>query len=200
MSELQVPDTADDDAEGFHSITYHPGTLLPSPASPTLMHHCSPLTHRRSPALPRAELYSSLCVAAGLGSSRPLRPARWCAVKDSLSIIESASTTCAARGRCGARGGTPRGVLRPPTRTPELSAARQLVVVRYCVCNKSQRENSRFGGRARGRGGRAIGEGARGRGGRRGGGAGGRPASCDDLGRPAPAARKVRPSPTMGFA
>ena len=47
---------------------------------------------------------------------------------------------------------------------PELSAARQLVVVRYCVCNKSQRENSRFGGRARGRGGRAIGEGARGRG------------------------------------
>ena len=177
MSELQVPDTADDDAEGFHSITYHPGTLLPSPASPTLMHHCSPLTHRRSPALPRAELYSSLCVAAGLGSSRPLRPARWCAVKDSLSIIESASTTCAARGRCGARGagGTPRGVLRPPTRTPELSAARQLVVVRYCVCNKSQRENSRFGGRARGRGGRAIGEGARGRGtGRRPGG--GRPA------------------------
>ena len=57
MRGVRVHVTADDDAEGCHSVTYHPGTLLPSPASPTPMHHCGPLTPRGAPLLsPRAEL------------------------------------------------------------------------------------------------------------------------------------------------
>ena len=71
MCELQVPDTADDDAEGFHSVTYHPGTLLASPASPTFMHHCSPLTRRR--CCSHLELSCSPSCASQMGSVLAVR-------------------------------------------------------------------------------------------------------------------------------